>query len=83
MNPTGGEEPRHLLQPAIDFPSMPDVVSGYQLGVVIDAVDDPIVSHSDTIQAFCPGQLGRLSWMRSIREGSEPSPDTSKRGFRE
>jgi len=45
----GWRDWRRVLQPAIDLPSVPDVVNGHQLGVVIHTIDDPIVSHPDTI----------------------------------
>ena len=72
-----------LLQASIRFSPMPNVVNDNFLCLDIDAVNDAIVSDSDSVQALGAFQLECLPWKRLVLQKLEALPDTGNQILRE
>ena len=65
-----------LLQASIHFSPMPNVVNDDFLCLDIDAVNDPIVADSYSVQALGAFELERLLWKRVVLQKLEALPQT-------
>ena len=72
-----------LLQASIHFSPMPDMVNDDFLSLDIDAVNDPIVSDSYSVQTFGAFELECLPWKRLLLQQLEALPHTGNQVFRE
>jgi hypothetical protein len=62
---------------------MADIVNSNVDCIAIDFVDNPIITHTKTIESFSALQLGRLRWERIGRQAAYALEDTRDNGTRD
>ena len=72
-----------LLQASIHFSPMPNIVNDDFLCLDINAVNDPIISDSYSVQALGAFELECLPWKRLLLQQLEALPHTGNQILRE
>ena len=74
--------PQLLAKRPIHITPMADIVHRNLSGLAIDFIDDPIITHTQTIQSFSTLQLRRLRWIRMSRQAVNPVKNAKDNGTR-
>lgn len=74
--------PQLLAKRPIHLTPVADIVHCNLFGLAIDFVDDPIITYTQTIQAFRALQLRRLWWIRMNRQAVDSVKNARGNGTR-
>ena len=72
-----------LAKRSIHVTPMADIMNSNVDCIAIDFIDNPIITHTKTIESFSALQLGRLRWERIGRQAVYALKDTGDNGTRD